>query len=109
ENFAKKGETLKEHITKYLGEERGPEPHLTIPEFLDYIFSKTNSVFKEEHKEVYQDMTKPLSCYWIASSHNTYLTGNQLLSESSVEAYTRCLRMGCRCVECKKIVKFEKT
>ena len=33
--------------------------------------SKGNSAFNSSHCEVYQDMTKPLTFYWIASSHNT--------------------------------------
>jgi len=74
-------------------------PYFHATEFVDWLFSANNSCLNPISRETYHDMTRPLSHYFIASSHNTYLTGDQISSASSIEAYARCLRMGCRSIE----------
>ncbi|KAJ2763634.1 phospholipase, partial [Coemansia nantahalensis] len=45
------------------------------------------------------DMDLPLSQYYISSSHNTYLSSDQLVGSSRVENYIYALLRGCRCLE----------
>lgn len=70
-------------------------------DFCEILFSgQLNSIINPEKKyKVYHDMTQPLACYLVSSSHNTYLTGHQLTGESSADMYRQALTKGCRCVE----------
>lgn len=61
--------------------------------------SPAGDIFNPDHYSVNQDMNQPLCSYFIASSHNTYLMGDQLMSQSRVDMYAWVLQAGCRCVE----------
>ncbi|KAK7198258.1 phosphatidylinositol-specific phospholipase-like protein [Novymonas esmeraldas] len=58
-----------------------------------------NSAVDTRQLRLTDSMDFPLTHYFINSSHNTYLTGNQLNSESSCAMYRDVLLAGCRCVE----------
>ncbi|XP_045868355.1 1-phosphatidylinositol 4,5-bisphosphate phosphodiesterase eta-2 isoform X4 [Meles meles] len=72
---------------------------LGIDGFTNYTRSPAGDIFNPEHYGVHQDMTRPLSHYFITASHNTYLVGDQLMSQSRVDMYAWVLQAGCRCVE----------
>ncbi|KAL8614073.1 hypothetical protein ACOMHN_026290 [Nucella lapillus] len=72
---------------------------LGIDGFTAFLLSEECDLFDPEHLAVCQNMNDPLTHYFIASSHNTYLMEDQLKGPSSVDGYIRALLKGCRCVE----------
>lgn len=80
-----------ELIDRYEPSDSGKLRHvLSMDGFLSYLYSKDGDIFNPSCRPIYQDMTQPLNHYYINSSHNTYLVGDQLCGQSSVEGYIRC-------------------
>ncbi|XP_034556247.1 1-phosphatidylinositol 4,5-bisphosphate phosphodiesterase eta-1 [Notolabrus celidotus] len=93
-------EYVAEIIEKFeVSDENKQRGVMGIDGFTSLMRSPTCDIFNPLHHEVNQDMEQPLCNYFIASSHNTYLTGDQLLSHSKTDMYAWVLQSGCRCVE----------
>ncbi|XP_076173797.1 1-phosphatidylinositol 4,5-bisphosphate phosphodiesterase epsilon-1 isoform X3 [Ptiloglossa arizonensis] len=99
-------EKLTDEEIKLLVKRHEPDPALrtqwclSFEGFARYMMDKDNYAFPNEYATPSEtEMQQPLSQYYIASSHNTYLTGHQLKGESSVQLYSQVLQTGCRCVE----------
>jgi phosphatidylinositol phospholipase C delta len=83
---------------KYYSPESTEAPDMSVDAFTSFLLSPDNGVFSDQHAKVH-DMTRPLSEYFISSSHNTYLVGHQLVGDSTIEGYIRALLHSCRSVE----------
>ncbi|XP_068173285.1 1-phosphatidylinositol 4,5-bisphosphate phosphodiesterase eta-1 [Antennarius striatus] len=93
-------EYVAEIIDKFeVSDENKQRGVMGIEGFTSFMRSPSCDIFNPLHNEVNQDMEQPLCNYFIASSHNTYLTGDQLLSHSKTDMYAWVLQSGCRCVE----------
>ncbi|XP_023534544.1 phosphoinositide phospholipase C 2-like isoform X1 [Cucurbita pepo subsp. pepo] len=70
---------------------------LNLEAFFKYLFSDLNPPL--ESRGVHQDMSAPLSHYYIYTGHNSYLTGNQLSSDCSDVPIIQALQRGVRVIE----------
>uniref|UniRef100_A0A7S2Y3R2 Phosphoinositide phospholipase C n=1 Tax=Entomoneis paludosa TaxID=265537 RepID=A0A7S2Y3R2_9STRA len=85
---------------------------MTKPQFEIFLFDSLNGAYdpwalngnvsgasSSSSTSTSAPLVQPISRYWINTSHNTYLTGDQLKSNSSVSMYMNALRRGCKCLE----------
>ncbi|EHA8592259.1 putative Phosphoinositide phospholipase C 4 [Cocos nucifera] len=73
-------------------------PLLTLDDFCrHYLFS--DELNPPIRTQVRQDMTAPLSHYYIYTGHNSYLTGNQLNSKCSEAPIIKALQRGVKVIE----------
>ncbi|XP_075711737.1 1-phosphatidylinositol 4,5-bisphosphate phosphodiesterase zeta-1 [Rhinoderma darwinii] len=75
------------------------ENYMTLEGFVRFMNSADDHILRRDHTRVYQDMTQPLTNYYISTSHNTYLLSDQIMGQSHLFAYSSALMRGCRCLE----------
>ncbi|KAI6670140.1 hypothetical protein NL676_005025 [Syzygium grande] len=71
---------------------------LSFEAFFRYLFGDANPPLSP-NQGVHHDMDAPLSHYFIYTGHNSYLTGNQLSSDSSDVPIIKALQRGVRVIE----------
>ncbi|KAM7152992.1 inactive phospholipase C-like protein 1 [Macrochelys suwanniensis] len=87
-------------IRRYeLSQEGRLKGFLAIDGFTQYLVSPECDIFDPVHRKVVQDMTQPLSHYYINASHNTYLIEDQFRGPADINGYVRALKMNCRSIE----------
>ncbi|KAL1827457.1 hypothetical protein ACET3Z_005869 [Daucus carota] len=91
ENIVQQVVHRRHHITKYT------RHSLNLDDFYHYLFS--TDLNPPMSSQVSQDMTEPLSHYFIYTGHNSYLTGNQLNSASCDVPIIKALKRGVRVIE----------
>ncbi|CDR94583.1 phospholipase C gamma 1, putative [Babesia bigemina] len=77
-----------------------PVKMLTIMGFHWSLSQKFNTAaMPQDAEEIAHMLQYPLTSFWIASSHNTYLAGSQVGGAATAGALADALIRGCRCIE----------
>ncbi|KAL6597538.1 hypothetical protein ACP70R_046978 [Stipagrostis hirtigluma subsp. patula] len=83
-------------IARLVNRSPAPSPP-TLDDFFGFLFSP--DLNPPVANQVHQDMSAPFSHYFIFTGHNSYLTGNQLNSDSSDVPIIKALQRGVRVIE----------
>ncbi|KAH9255259.1 hypothetical protein BASA81_006699 [Batrachochytrium salamandrivorans] len=68
----------------------------------EFMYSEFNQASNLKRLQSQPDWTRPLTEYFISTSHNTYLFGGQWVyygGRVDINMYSNAIRLGCRCVE----------